>query len=162
MRVAELSIYKYSELDGKAKQRAKDWYINGMDYPWHQENIDSIKAFCDHFGITLKDWAIGGRGEFLKTNVENHHFRGFTLEDAKKLAKTGYLPKSGMWLDCTMIQSFFEEFKKTGDAMYAFHQALETALRAINQDIEYQYSDEAVEEMMEINAYEFDENGRIF
>jgi hypothetical protein len=46
--------------------------------------------------------------------------------------------------------------------MYAFHQALETALRAINQDIEYQYSDEAVEEMMEINAYEFDENGRIF
>jgi hypothetical protein len=84
------------------------------------------------------------------------------LEDAKKLAKTGYLPKSGMWLDCTMIQSFFEEFKKTGDAMYAFHQALETALRAINQDIEYQYSDEAVEEMMEINAYEFDENGRIF
>lgn len=162
MRVAELSIYKYSELDDKAKQRAKDWYISGMDYPFHDENIGSIKAFCEHFGITLKDWRIGDRGEFLKTDAENHHFRGFTMEDAKKLANTGYFPKSGMWLDCTLIQSFYEDFKKTGDAMYAFHQALESALRAINQDIEYHYSDEAIEEMMEINNYEFDENGRIF
>jgi len=162
MRISEVLVCRYSELDDKAKQRAKEWYLNGMEYPFHKENIDSIKAFCGHFGAELKDWSIGGRGEYLKTDAENHHFRGFTMEDAKKLAEMGYLPKSGTWLDGTMIQSFFEEFKKTGDAMYAFHQALETALRAINQDIEYQYSDEAVEEMMEINAYEFDENGRIF
>ena len=162
MRVAEVLVCKYSELNDQAKQRAKEWYINGMEYPFHQENIDSIKAFCGYFGATLKDWSIGGRGEYLKTDAKNHHFRGYTMADAKKLAETGYLPKSGMWLDCTLIQSFFEDFKKTGDALYAFNQALETALKAINQDIEYQYSDEAVAEMMEANDYEFDEDGRRF
>ncbi len=162
MRVAEVLVCKYSELNDQAKQRAKEWYINGMEYPFHQENIDSIKAFCGHFGATLKDWSIGGRGEYLKTDAENYHFRGFNMEDAKKLVLMGYFPKSGTWLDCTLIQSFFNDFKKTGDALYAFNQALETALQAINRDIEYQYSDEAVAEMMEANDYEFDEDGRRF
>jgi hypothetical protein len=163
MRVAEVLVCKYSELNDEAKQRARDWYLQGMEYPFHQENIDSIKAFCEHFGVTLKDWSIGGRGEHLTTDAENRHFRGFTMEDAKKLAEMGYLPKSGMWLDCTMIQSFFEDFKRTGgDALYSFKQALESALQAINRDIEYHYSDEAVEEMMEVNDYEFDEDGRRF
>jgi hypothetical protein len=61
-----------------------------------------------------------------------------------------------------MIQSFFEDFKKTGDALYSFKQALESALSDINRDIEYQYSDECIEEMMEANDYEFDEDGRKF
>jgi hypothetical protein len=162
MRVAEVLVCKYSELNDKAKQRAKDWYCEVMDYPFHQENIGSIKAFCEHFGVDLKDWAIGGRGEYLKTNAENHHFRGFTMEDAKKLALMGYFPKSGTWLDCSMIESFFEDFKKTGDALYSFKQALESALIDINRDIEAQYSDETIEEMMEVNDYEFDEDGRRF
>ena len=163
MRVAEVLVCKYSELNDEAKQRAKDWYLQGMEYPFHQENIESIKAFCGHFGVTLKDWSIGGRGEYLKTDADNSNFRGFTMEDAKKLAEMGYLPKSGTWLDCTMIQSFFEDFKRTGgDALYSFKQALESALQAINRDIEYHYSDESVEEMMEINDYEFDEDGRRF
>lgn len=162
MRVAEVLVCKYSELNDQARERAKGWYLEGMEYPFHQENIVSINAFCEHFGATLKDWSIGGRGEYLKTNAENHHFRGFTLADAKELADAGYFPKSGTWLDGTMIQSFFEDFKKTGDALYAFNQALESALQAINRDIEYHYSDEAVAEMMEVNDYEFDEDGRRF
>jgi hypothetical protein len=162
MRVAEVLVCKYSELNDQAKQRAREWYLTGMEYPFHQENIDSIKAFCGHFGATLKDWSIGGRGEYLKTDAENHHFRGYTMADAKKLAETGYFPDSGMWLDCTLIQAFFEDFKKTGDALYAFNQALETALIAINRDIDYHYSDEAVAEMMEANDYEFDEDGGRF
>ena len=162
MRVAEVLVCKYSELDDKAKQRAKDWYCEGMDYPFHKENIESIQAFCGHFGAELKDWSIGGRGEYLKTDADSSTFRGFTLADAKKLVEMGYLPKSGTWLDCTMIQSFFEDFKKTGDAFYAFNMALESALIAINRDIEYQYSDECIEEMMDANDYEFDEDGRRF
>lgn len=162
MRVAEVLVCKYSELNDQAKKRAKDWYLDGLEYPFHQENIDSIKAFCEHFGATLKDWSIGGRGEYLKTDAENHNFRGFTMADAIKLSAMGYFPKSGTWLDCTMIQSFFEDFKKTGDALYSFKQALESALIAINRDIEYHYSDEAIEEMMDINEYEFDEDGGKF
>jgi len=160
MRIVEEKIYLFEELEDIAKESARDWWRNFADYPFHDDNIKSIKAFCGHFGITLKDWAIYGRGEHLTTNAENCHFRGFTLAKAKELADKGYFPESGLWLDGTMIHSFYEDFKKTGDALYAFQQALESALYAITQDIDYQYSNEAVDEMLIINEYEFTENGK--
>jgi hypothetical protein len=162
MRIVEEKVYQFEELEDEAKEKARDWWREVADYPFYDENIKAIKEFCAHFGVTLKDWSIGGRGEYLKTNAENHHFRGFTMEDAKKLALMGYFPKSGTWLDCSMIESFFEDFKKTGDALYSFKQALESALIDINRDIEAHYSDETIEEMMEVNDYEFDEDGRRF
>jgi len=160
MRIVEEKIYQFEELTDDAKERAREWYRNVADYPFHSENIQSIKAFCAYFGVTLKDWSIYGRGEHLTTNADHSHFRGFNMKQAKELAEKGYFPDSGMWLDCTMIQSFFEDFKKTGDAFYSFNQALETALKAISDDIDYQYSDEAVDEMLIINEYEFTEHGK--
>jgi len=159
MRTIEQTIYQFDELDESAKDTARDWWRNAMDYPFHDENIKSIKEFCDHFGVTLRDWAIYGRGEHLTTNAENCHFRGFTLAKAKELSDRGYFPDSGLWLDGTMIDSFYENFKKTGDPLYAFKQALECALAAITADIDYQFSDEAIDEMLTINEYEFTENG---
>ena len=160
MRVVEEKIYLFEELEESAKESARDWWRNITDYPFHDENIKSIKAFCGHFGITLKDWAIYGRGEHLTTNAENCHFREFTLAKAKELADIGYFPESGLWLDGTMIHSFYENFKKTGDALYAFQQALESALCSITEDIDYQFSNEAVDEMLTINDYEFTEDGK--
>lgn len=160
MRVVEEKIYQFLELDDGAKERAREWWREVADYPFHKENIEAIKAFCGHFGVTLKDWSIYGRGEHLTTNAENHHFRGFTLAHAKELAERGYFPESGLWLDGVMISGFFEDFKRTGDALSAFLYALECALRAITEDIDYQYSDEAVDEMLIINEYEFTEDGK--
>jgi hypothetical protein len=33
-KVIEVEIYKYNELDDSAKQKARDWYIESMDYEW--------------------------------------------------------------------------------------------------------------------------------
>lgn len=160
MRIVEEKIYQFTELDDSAKESARDWWRNVADYPFHSDNIASIKAFCENFGITLKDWSIYGRGEYISTNAENCHFRGYTLANAKQLTEQGYFPESGLWLDEVMIRSFYEDFKKTGDALYSFQQALESALRAITEDIDYQFSDEAVDEMLTINEYEFTEDGK--
>jgi hypothetical protein len=159
MRTIEETLYQFDELEESAKETARNWWREIADYPFHDENIKSIKAFCGHFGVTLKDWSIYGRGEHLTTNAENCHFRGITLADAKQLVEKGYFPESGLWLDGTMIQSFFENFKRTGDALYAFQQALESALKAITEDIDHQFSDEAIDELLTINDYEFTEDG---
>jgi hypothetical protein len=53
----------------------------------------------------------------------------------------------------------YDQWKRTGDPFYAYQQAIETALCDIASDVEYHYSDEYVEEMMEINEYEFTEDG---
>ena len=71
MRVVEEKIYLFEELEDSAKESARDWWRNITDYPFHDENVKSIKAFCGHFEITLKDWAIYGRGEYLKTTAES-------------------------------------------------------------------------------------------
>jgi hypothetical protein len=160
MRTEQVAVYQFDELPEGAKDSARAWFREVSDYPFHDDNIKSIKAFCGHFGVTLKDWAIYGRGEHLTTNAENCHFRGFTLADAKDLNEKGYFPESGLWLDGVMISGFFEDFKRTGDALSAFLYALECALRAITEDIDYQFSDEAVDEMLIVNEYEFDEDGR--
>ena len=158
MKTIELTVYQFDELDDAAKQRARDWYIEGMEYPWFNEGLDSIRAFCGHFGIELKDWSIGDcRGCFIKTDAEPRHFRGFGLKDAELLTKkelTGYC------LDCDLANEFYSVFKKTGDAKYAFDQAMEEGLLSIQRDIRYFYSDESVDENIVINEYEFDEFGR--
>jgi hypothetical protein len=160
MRTIEETLYQFDELEESAKETARNWWREIADYPFHDENLKSIKAFCGHFGVTLKDWSIYGRGEHLTTNAENCHFRGITLADAKQLVEKGYFPKSGLWLDGVMISGFFEDFKRTGDSLSAFLYALECALRAITDDIDHQFSDEAIDEMLIINGYEFTEDGK--
>ena len=158
MRQQTVNLYKFSELSDDAKEVAREWYRNGLDYPWCSESNDSIKAFCDHFGVKVKDWSIGVYSpSWITTDAENAHFRGVKLKSIDR----DYMP-TGYCLDCALWQTFYDEFKRTGDALYAFKDAIDTAVREIVEDIEYQYSDEAVDEMLTINEYEFTEDGKIY
>ena len=50
MEIIEITIYKFDELDDKAREKARAWYRDGMEYPWFSEAMDSIRAFVKHFG----------------------------------------------------------------------------------------------------------------
>ena len=69
---------------------------------------------------------------------------------------------TGYCLDCDLWYEFHDQFKRTGDAKYSFDQALEAAICAINRDIEYQFSDEAVDESLIANEYRFTNEGKFF
>lgn len=154
MRTIEKTIYTFDELDECAKSRAREWYRTNLDYPWWDEVQSSLRAFCDEFGISVLDYSIGGRGSFIKTNADNSHFRGRKLSQFDRDA----MP-TGFCFDAGIRHNFAEEWQKTGDALESFKDSLEHFLREVENDIEYQYSDEAVEESIEANGYEFDENG---
>lgn len=157
MRTIEQVIYKYSELEGSAKQSAREWFSQD-GYTWIDEGIDSIKAFCDHFGVTLKDYSISPYSySYIKTSAENSHFRGLTLSQVEKnrsLELTGYC------LDYDLLETMHDVMKSTGNALLAFNEAIEAGLKGIISEMEYQDSDEYIEEMMDINDYEFDQQGR--
>lgn len=159
MKVIEIKIYSFDELDDDAKERAREWWRSGLDYPWFSESIDSIRAFVEHFGATIGDWEIGNGGgrDHVKTDITQDHFRGRKLKDFRP----DYMP-TGFCIDCNLWGTFFNEWKKTSDPMYAFQQAIEDALNAISSDIEYQYSNEAVDESLIFNEYEFNSDGSIF
>ena len=155
METIELTLYRFDELGDKAKEKAREWYRDGLEYHWFSESMDSIRAFAKHFGVTVKDWSIGGYGSYIHTDATNANFRGLKLADIDR----DYMP-TGYCLDADLWQEFYDQFKQTGDAKHAFEQALEEAISAIQRDIDYQFSDEAVDESMTFNEYKFTEDGR--
>ena len=158
MRTATVELYQFNELSDEAKERAREWWRDGLDYPWWSDAKASIMQFCDHFGVMVQGWSIGAyEPAWIETNAANENFRGIKLKAINREAMpTGYC------LDCALWQTFYDEFKRTGSALYAFNEAIDAAVKGVREDMEYQYSDESVDEMLTINEYEFTENGKIY
>lgn len=157
MKTIEINIYQYAELEDSAKQRARQWFSES-GYVWIDEGIDTIKAFCDLFGVTLKDYSLSTCSHsYITTNAENEHFRGLTL---KQVEKNRALSLTGYCLDCDLLETMADSMKASGCALSAFNDAIDAGKRGIIADMEWQDSEEHIAEMMEINAYDFDEHGR--
>ena len=158
MRTEQVTIYTFDELNDDAKDKAREWYRQGLEYPWFDESMNSIKRFCDEFGASIKDYSIGAFcHSYIDTDAENANFRGLKL----KTVKRDNMP-TGYCIDCTLWNTFYDEFKRTGDALYAFNDAIDAAVRSIVADAEYQYTDESIDEMLIINEYEFTADGSIY
>lgn len=159
MRVIEKEIYTYAELSDKAKANAREWF-SSRGYTWIDEGVDSIKAFCKHYNVTLKDYSLSPYCySYITTDANNQHFRGVTLkqvEAEKDLTPTGYCVDSDLFV--TMFESMRDN---GGNALAAFNDAIEAGKKSLLADMEYQDSEEHIAEMMEINGYEFDDSGRI-
>lgn len=155
MRTIELTIYKFHELSEPAKERARDWFRENHETAWGDESLESIKRFCSEFGARLTDWSIGAYAPINYTvKTDNSNFRGRKLRDfSRDFMPTGYC------LDCSLWMTFYDVFKRTGDAKAAFDAAVWQGFTDWKNDIEHQYSDEYAEEWIEANDCEFNENG---
>lgn len=157
MRTIEKEVFTYSELNESAKDNAREWFSRG-GYAWIDEGIDSVKAFCDHYGVRLTDYSLSPYSySYMETDVTNSHFRGLTL---KQVEKEKSLMPTGYCIDCDLFETMYESMRDNhGDALQAFQDAIEAGKRAVLADMEYQDSEEHIAEMMEVNGYEFYENG---
>jgi hypothetical protein len=156
MEIKKIKVFSYGELSDSSKVRAKANFLEHDEYPYFSDAMASITAFVEHFHGRILDYSIGGEvyRSYVKTTLDHSFFRGNKLKDIDR----DYMP-TGYCLDCTLWITMHDEWKKTGDAFYAFQQAIEAALCDVAGDVEYHYSDEYVNEMMEINEYQFTENG---
>jgi hypothetical protein len=158
MRVIEKTIYQFNELSDEAKSTARNWYRSCDDGFWNEEYKDSINTFIEHFGASLTDWNIGPYAPIdYKVAFDNSNFRGIKLCGFKLV----YMP-TGFCADCDLWGTFYAEFKRTGNAKHAFEQAVYAGFKAWRDDWEYQLSDDAVDESIIANEYEFYENGKRF
>lgn len=155
MQTIETTIYTFDELSDEAKENAIQQHRQSVEYPWFSECLDSLKAFCDEFGVTVTGYTFSDDYRAsITTDASPKHFRGIKLSSIDRES----MP-TGFCFDCDLKYSFYDEFKKTGDAFYAFNDALQTFLISVRKDIEWHYSDEAITEYLEINNYEFTEEG---
>ena len=156
MRTITKQVFFLSELSDRARSKALETMRSWDDiYGWSGESLQSIRAFCEHFGVSLKDWSIGPWSPVeYETGATNANFRGVKLRDIDpENMPTGYC------LDCTLWGTMHREFKRTGDALYAFDQALYAGCNEWRTDWEDAYSDEQLSELAAVNGYEFNEDG---
>lgn len=156
MKTETISLYKFEELSDKAKEKARDWWRSfPNDFAWSEESLNSIETFCKHFGVRLLSWEIGAHCPyFFKTDADNSNFRGLKLKDFNR----DHMP-TGYCLDCDLWETFYDVFKKTGDAKHAFNIALDSGFKAWRDDMEGQLSDEYIDDMLNINEYDFLQSG---
>lgn len=157
MRTIETTIYTFDELSDKAKERAIEKQRYYVEYPWTKDCIDSLNAFCDEFSVRVTDYTLSDcYRSSISTDATTRHFRGVKLSSFDREA----MP-TGFCFDCDLRYTFHDEFKRTGDAHHAFEIAIEAFLSSVRKDIEWHSSDEALTEFMQINDYEFTEEGEI-
>lgn len=158
METVQIDVFTFDELSEEAKEKAREWWRADCGFAWSDESRGSIEAFCDHFDVRLKNWEVCPYSSpIYSTDAENRHFRGLRLSQVDRDAMpTGYC------LDATLWITFHDQFKKTGDAKGAFDAALWEAFKAWRDDMEWQLSDECVDELLTINEYQFEESGKFW
>lgn len=155
MRTITTTVYKFNELSDTAKEKARQWWREHIDFDGTDE-LRSIQAFCEYFGVRLVNWSVGAYSPIeYKHDASNENFRGLRLKDFKR----DHMP-TGYYLDCDLWETFHTVFKNTGDAKQAFDDALDAGFRGWREDMEYRLTDAAVDEDLDVNEFEFDENGK--
>jgi hypothetical protein len=158
MRTETIEVFQFDELSDDAKEKARYWSRSNVDFFWCEEGIDSIKTFCNHFGVRLTTWNVAPYANpDYSAEYFNSHFRGMKLKDFKR----DYMP-TGYCLDYDLWMTFYDQFKATGSAKKAFDDALWKGFIGLRNDMENQLSDEYIDEHLIINEYEFTEDGKRF
>jgi len=64
-RTATINIYTVKELSEEARQKAYYNWCGNNDYPWGEDNENTLKEFEKVFPIKIRSWEYGDRGEHI-------------------------------------------------------------------------------------------------
>ena len=150
------TLYLYDELSEKAKGKARDWYRNGaLDYEWWEFTYaDAARVGLEITGFDLdRKKHVDGKltmslAESCKAILAEH---GPTC-DTHKLAQDTLATWEGSEKTDEVEESLTEEYT------YALREEYASILQ---REYEYLLSDEAAEETIKANDYEFEEDGAI-
>ena len=204
MRTVDKTLYKYEELSDRAKQRARECYLEGgLDYSWWEDSYEGFARVAEILGITLSQRSVplmsgkcryepeiyfsgfyhqGSGSSFCGTygyakgavakikkyapqdeelhriaqglqDVQRRHFYRLTADITS--ARDHYIRVE--------VEDSENRYRDIGDAeddvrglMNDFNDWM---FKCLQDEYEYLTSDEAVEESIVANEYEFDEYG---
>lgn len=169
MRTKTITLYQYSELSDKAKEKARDWYRQGSDddqFAWEQTQNDAKDIGLE---ILTLDQHRANEGRFIESALEcaekivkNHGDTCETCKTAKMfiderdeiVSEAPRNDDNSDFKDESQLDDDLEELEKE------FLQSLLEDYRImLDKEIEYQNSDECVSESIKSNEYEFTEDG---
>lgn len=164
MRTETVNVLKFAELSDEAKETARNWMrecITVEDWSDHIVNEDAASV-----GIKITGWDIG-RGNSIDGTIDDTEGTAHQIVknhgdecDTYKTA-AAYLKERDELID-TFKEGADEDYtdEKLDELGEEFSRAiLEDYLSMLRKEYEYAYSDEAIDENIEANEYDFDEDG---
>ncbi len=177
------TAFKFSELDDKAKDRARDWFSSGIEL-W-TDNYTDFLTMCGFDKPQLSYSISYSQGDFAA--FDSHFFsyeKGFVKTVERNFGTGSYWHKAAIDLRVIYAKSFYQmtgktftrgctyqatlsdirqyEFSQFEDVLNEWLYAVCEEIRVqLYKDYEYQCSDEGIGENSEANEYRFDEHGRI-
>lgn len=171
-RQATINVYRFEELAGRAKERAREW-LTAEGYHSAEEALGTLKALAKAFGGTLADYSIDWEDNALSwARFAMPEGEGNAI--AETLATLGAVdPVTGKGLgDCRLTGYCFDEDTLDGvreayrngerDLPTLMEAGFRALLKTTASDAEWQRSDEALTDLCDANGYEFAEDGRPF
>lgn len=171
-RTIELMAYSFDELDPKVQAKVIERWREGDTFFWADEWRDSLKAFCDHAPLRVRDWNIG----YPRTHVD-FEMDEDTIGDLSGVRAWKWLMNNG-WAnlakgDCPFtgycgdenlldaIRTALAYPSKITSLRSVFAECLSDWAQAFEQDYDYWYSEEVIREDIEANGYEFYDDGSL-
>ena len=170
MRTIEVKIFKFNELNEKAKQNAiSNLYNINIDYNWWEfiyEDAKNIGLKITSFNLDRNRYA---KGEFILNAPEvaqnilsNHGKECETYKTAESFLEV-WQPIFNAYMD---EESEKYESSESEDEMQEleddfFNSLLEDYSIILQNEFDYLQSDESIIDTIEANEYEFTENGEM-
>ena len=170
MRTAQINYYNFNELSDRAKERARDWWRqSGLEHDWW----DSIYEDAERVGVKITGFDTGRSwditGDFIGTPEETaHKILAEHGEDSDTAAEARHYLKTVAEFMASAEKDEYGELASYAleadldDIITEFRRALlQGYLVMLRDELEYQYSEECVDELLIANEYEFTEDGKI-
>lgn len=177
MQTVTIEIFTFDELPESAKETAREWYrAQGDCWHWHEEWWQSAKAFSEI--APIKVW--GADYDRMETSTEwtgdLETARLSGLRAWKWLRNNGWfeLANRNAMGDCTLTGYYgdcplFDPIKQYAAKPLAvpelgvlFEDCIYSWLKAARDDMEWHYSDECIDEHLEMNGYQFTIEGKFY
>ena len=168
MRIQEVKIYRFDELSDGAKEKARDWWREGLgcDEWWDSVYEDAERVHLKITGFDLDRHEITGRftadaeqvaDEILKDcgeACETYKTASTFLQERNNLVDCWGRDADGEFNDEAGLDNALDDLEKE------FQQSLLEDYRlTLGKEWEYINSEEQVDEAIKCNEYEFYENG---
>jgi hypothetical protein len=189
MRIKETKVYKFDELEERAKEHARTWYREGaLDYEWWDSTYDDAKTCLALAGFAVDKIFFSG----FSSQGDGACFEGsWSARDTKPVkAMRDHAPKDkdlraiaaamrriaraqpnasmsvkqhGHYSHegCTAFSVDARNPKLEEQIIEASRDAMRWIYRQLEREYEWLMSDEQVDESIRINEYEFTEEGKL-
>ena len=158
MKQITIDAYTFNELEGKAQDKARNYYCENINYFWGDEHIEGVKRFLALFNVTLINWAYDEYHADFETDINDCKFQNLSKKRVNNLIKFFNVSYCA---DETLVVAFNESYSEHGSIRLAIQEALRQSSLDLRNDITLHYTDNVMADYFDSNDYFFTEDGKV-